>query len=133
MLPIQLANRRNKAFFEKKVLKYKRLKEEVINHTKQLRCHYINSIQQMPSKDTWKAINVVSRRQNSSSRASDRLSLSDLNDFFASTQQKATNHPKEDFSPSCLPSKPLSLSVSEVERLLSSTKQKSCGPDGIPF
>lgn len=130
-----LINRRDKAYYEKKLLKYNRLKEDVINHIKHLKSHYINSLKQVSSKDTWKAINTVGRSQKKSKGVCEKFSVSDFNDFFASTQQQPIlTTTTTNFSSLCLlPSKPLIITEREIELLLRSTKKKSCGPDGIPF
>lgn len=128
-----LIDRRDRAFCEGKKLKYLRLRQQVIQHTKELKRKFVSAASSKQcSSRMWGAIKNLCRSSNRT--VSPMVSSAEaMNCFFAASFSEAQDPVANDNSSSgSALSRPLVVTPHEVQRLLRSTKKKSPGPDGIP-
>jgi hypothetical protein len=127
-----LISRRDKAFDQKKRLKYLRLRDDVISHEKFLKTlHLQEATMSKNPKDFWNSVNSIARRPKVK-QSEVNISAEDFSSYFESVFQT----PSADETPEAsqdLPHHALVLSTQEVESQLLKIKPKSSGPDGIPF
>lgn len=125
-----LIDDRDRAFANGQTSKYKRLREEVLSHTRYLKSQFLRSTSTTKdAKDTWKSIRNVAKFSKCKS-STQNFSPQQLNDEFSSNFQLD--------EPLCLEfdiSNDLyfELSVFETNTYLKRLRRKSCGPDGIPY
>lgn len=129
-----LIDRRDRAFTEGKNLKYLRLRQEVIRSTKDLKRRFVTSVSDhRHSAKAWEAIKIIGRLS-TNVKAPSKYSADEMNTFFAASfSDRSDPLPQEVPASRNLPSHPLRVSATEVERLLCSTRKKSPGPDGVPY
>ena len=123
-----LIDDRDRAYSRGQTMKYFRLREEVIRHTRHLKEKYLlSTVSTLSSRDSWKSLRLVGRFKRSP--VSD-FPVEVLNSHFHSYFQ--TEAGKFSLAETPLPSHVLCLSISEVCEMLHHLKNKSPGPDGIP-
>ena len=134
-----LMNARDEAWHNKKWLKYRRLRDEVTEHIKKAKASFLRRASSSGSgMELWKVIKGFGRASKPVSSASIRytsdVSAQDLSEHFSSVFGSYSLHALDDIPHlmNDLPSLPITVSVHEIEVLLSQMKKKSPGPDGIP-
>ena len=127
-----LIDYRDRAYSDRKMAKYLRLRREVLELTRSLRENYLRSVENANnSRETWKRIRSISRNPKSMPSQL-QFSATALNDFFSSVFQKGVLT-ESSFDSSSLPDHPLCVPAFQVERRLRQLKKGNGGPDGIPF
>lgn len=126
---------RDRAYFNKQWDKYKRLREEVIQHVRDLKQRFIADSAESGKRDLWKAKRSVARIAKNRS-VMDCFSVDDFNNFFTSNFQMDTENIFDFFS---IASENFHVDHSlqyldpwEVQNYLQRLPNKSSGPDGIP-
>ena len=128
-----LIDDRNRAYAQGQMPKYKRLREEVISHTKTLKSRFMKSVSSVKSaRETWKSIRVVGKFSRKASSSSTSFSAQQLSDYFASNFQ-TNNKVSVESVESDFPASSFQFSVFETYSYLKRMRRKSCGSDGIPF
>jgi hypothetical protein len=126
-----LVNERDKAYSEKKTLKYLRLREKVIQLVKVLKSAYLKDglvKDRHNLKSAWDTIkNVCGLKRVESSP----LNVQEVADIFGRVFQ--ISDPLHDLDSEALPPKVLSLSQYSVEKALKNIKRGATGSDGIPY
>ena len=125
-----LINARDRAFSSGQAAKYLRLRKEVLTHIKWLKAKYFAEISTTKDqRKIWKAIRSLSGGDVPSTDSSSRPSPEEFNSYFSSVFQTEQQRPP--LPP--MPNASHAFSVSQVNRLLSTLKRKSCGPDSLPY
>lgn len=127
-----LINQRDRAFQQKQMPKYLRIREEVISHTRFLKCRYLKmAISSGNVRNAWKAIKSVGRYTHSTSTfISPQISAEDFNSYFESIFQNGSNC---DFETVCEEASIPTFDVCEIDSILKRLRRKSCGPDELPY
>lgn len=127
----RLIDDRDRAFHRNQLAKYRRLREEVIRHTRFLKRNFIlkcaNSDDQ---KDIWKCLRSLGGMHKSRT-ISKGFSIEDFSCCFSSNFQSVDSMFELESTTSCNLS-PAPLSDSEVMCFLRRVPNRSCGPDGLP-
>lgn len=121
-----LINRRDRAFAERKSLKYQRLRQAVIDHVKELKSDYLTSATRC--KDPHKLWRYVNNLASLKKPHVMNVKTDDLARLFSSAFESS------DMSNVCIPecSNDLSIYQQEVIDTIRSLKKSSPGPDGLP-
>jgi hypothetical protein len=129
-----IINQRDRAYKEKKTLKYLRLRDQVRSEILRAKSNYANG-RAVTDKDTkqtqmWKSVNDLCGR---ALRDKHHVDVSFISDIF----QKSFNHDHLDDSSwrsnlSLCPSASIDITIEEVSSLLSEAKKGATGIDGIP-
>ena len=126
-----LINDRDRAFTKKQLLKFRRLRKEVINHMKYLKSEYLNkAIASGNVKTMWSAVSYISKRRMKYSCG--KFSAEDLSEYFSSNFQKDEVIEEFEGISDKLGCCDLRLAVSDVRMNMSRIKKVSSGPEGIP-
>ena len=127
-----LCDDRDRAFSKGHMQKYYRLRNEVIKHVKYLKHSYlVHVMSKKDSRDSWRAIRIVSRMKNSSPTIPASFSADDFSTFFSSVFQKS-QHPV-DPPYSSQPATDAKLTVFEVQSQLTKLRRKGSAPGDIPY
>jgi hypothetical protein len=126
-----LINERDRAYSQKKTLKYLRLREKTISHIKKLKRDFLHSARynKKPSSQ-WNFINKLLNRQKKNSVDCD---VNVLKDTFSSVFTRKEASTCASFCLDNLPSIALSFTMHDIVHILRNLKKGSPGPDDLPF
>ena len=127
-----LINRRDRAFKERKTLKYFRLRELVIHHASKLRRDYLQSaIDTRNSTTVWRSLNKLVCRDRNAYPEPDPAVLKSV---FSSVFVPYNEVPQSflTVADADSPSLPLRLSLTDTLNAMASLRKGSPGPDGLP-
>lgn len=130
-----LIDDRDRAYACGQMSKYKRLRTEVINHTRQLKANFMNlAASSGNSAAVWRSLRVVGRCSKFKNFSQD-FSVHDFNDYFTSNFQSDSVPLTESLPPNFFITDSQSfhsIDLYEVFNMLRSVPRKNSGPDGIP-
>lgn len=122
---------RDRAYSEGKRMKYLRLRNDVIKHTRYLKRIFIeNASSTKKAVDLWSAIHMIGKSKKSKSSIQ-RFTAEEFSHFFTSVYSQSISE-SPFILPNDLPSMPLSFDPALVETLMNTLKRKSPGPDEVP-
>ena len=125
-----LINARDRAYAEKKHLKYVRLREAVIKHVRDLKNEYLRSFNHSSnSSSNWKAINELLHRKKKPSSPN----VNDLALIFSQTFIPSNTDDVSRLIESLPSASSLSVTEQEVYDVMVRLKKGSPGPDELPF